>query len=382
MRSDDIELSLEIAKGVAPFELVEREHLLKPDDWAWQFLRLSPEYRAAYAEASCKQREDPTSRVMAGPWPHEQVAERQVFVDERICHKRFGLSTWLSPEHLRLPQLKKDQSWYWPLKAVVHWSEFITGAEVSDGTFGPSTPRPKPKPPKQHPQTPTGIRVADRKPAAVWFAVDCSVPPDAQIRSIRHKAKDYADQLRKAGYTSRHLHHCQHTVKALVGDKNFNSGDLSLPAAAADGVDDPAELWRLVCVDVLGAANEQVDECRELLGAEHRWLVQSGLAKPPENERLRLNLGSTRSTPDSLTDGHALKAYVLIEQCRLAGKTSPADIVAYVERKAYEGTPTSRPSEALDDWLAGRVGRVAGYLEKAHLYVSGGYKWLIHAERP
>jgi len=44
-------LTMHIQGSGEPFSLTNAEQAFSPDDWAWQFLRLSTEYRNDYAKA-------------------------------------------------------------------------------------------------------------------------------------------------------------------------------------------------------------------------------------------------------------------------------------------------------------------------------------------
>lgn len=370
--------AVRIAPGKAPFALVGREHRFDSDDWAWQFLRLSASYRAAYAEAARRQSANPGCLDGAGPHLRDRREQRTVFVNERLCRKFFGLSTWLPPDQPVLPRLHKGESWFWPLRMVVYDSEFEAGAGLQEGIYGFSAFDPKGGPQKCY------SRRFARDSASIWFAVDCSVPPAAQLASIKFVIRRAAERLRQVGETSQTFCRASPIVRPLVGDPRFDAEDYQYGAAVGDGVDNMAEVWRLLRVDVLGAAQAQLAECQSLLLGEHRELVRLGLAKPPEQERLRLALASTNRIEfgDRPTDGHALKAYVIIALCRLNGITDAPSIVERIEGLARDHTSSARQTPEWDNWLAGRIDRFEGYLDKALHYVDGGYKWLVHAQKP
>lgn len=113
-------------------------------------------------------------------------------------------------------------------------------------------------------------------------------------------------------------------------------------------------MWRLVKLSLVGPTGQDLKKCRTLLQQEHQALVQGRLAKKPFQERFRPNLDGTSEGVGM--DGNALKAYVIIAECHLAGITKSEDIISVLAEKSAGSETSPEPSKRFD-WLGDREER-------------------------
>ncbi len=127
-------LSLTLDEGVQPFALVGDEVTFTPEDWAWQFLSMDPEYRDAYALQVAEFAESALATEVNNPSRYE--IKKDI---DGSCASRFGLAAWLNPSATRLPKLLHARdSWFFPLVRPV--AEDYRRNEVSGKKYVRTSP--------------------------------------------------------------------------------------------------------------------------------------------------------------------------------------------------------------------------------------------------
>ena len=346
-----------------------------PNDWAWRFLRLKRGYRQAYQNARLAQAENLKSRT--GAWPDKGSYEhRTIYVNENDCRRLFGLSTWLDPDLHGLPKLEDGQSWFAPLQSVAVHPESISGVVYSDGVFG-YRPWDKPRV--------SPIRLEEPRSPGVWFAIDCSVPPDAQFLSVEFIVNQYGTRLRQEDLNPRDFFLIKEAVVLpLVGDRLFKEEDFQHTWGATDQLTKKADAWRLIRVDTIHTPDKNIKECHRQLKDEHAKLIKSGKAMP-NHQRFRIQLDGDETGVGM--DGNALKAYVILAECHLAGITDSKEIVRLLANQGAgskipeEPASKGRKREWIDD-IEERAVLFDAHVERAKSFVRDGYKWLIYAQKP
>lgn len=400
-------LSLKVKPGDTPFALIGRETLLGPEDWAWQFLRLNSDYQKAYRIAQEKQQhagegETRQPRRMALRHPY-----RYILADEDDCQRRFGLSTWLDPEQTRLPELERGESWFSPLSPIgitatrlrivspglaplsIDTANVETAFYVvTNGVFGRAE--------KTNIENAfdDGERLQYRYPH-LYFLVDSSIPPAGQLLEIENFVGYIRKRLADAVCTAPPPFRKRRT-KAVVEVLNEKlAGSVAFPSlpptvsplARGEKPCDVATTWSVARLDFRVALKENIAVIREQLTKRHEKLVADGVATNPPWERFRHELSAPRKTDDvPLTDGHSLKAYAVISELRqIAGRDlTPAEIEHVIKERSYPANNEQRDElpESLDEWLATRINRIPGYIDRARRFVAGDYRWLIFTQKP
>lgn len=431
------DFSLKVAKGLAPFLLVGAEREMTPEDWAWHFLRLNSDYQRAYIKAVGKQAENPDCVAKASA--KDSHEHRTVYVDEQICREQFGLSTWLDPNRRALPPLPGGQSWFAPLRSVqvVSYShdlaqiDFNSQHRIFGLQKGPARSLAK-------------VRIIKRgqpeqrlRSAEINFSLDCSLPLGGQLATVAILANDYARQFDSLGFkvsefkpTRQDISHiagtvrvCNSDVTVLAGESlklskeekenlqpyiglNFDEREANLPAdeeaknkvkqllekhekiqwqsrvkdcIARDSIESEKE----ITINIADKVAPQIQKYSKFLHEIREWLLDKQVADVPPFERMWFRLSGGRGRPaDGPSDGHRLKAYVLIKECWLAGITETSQIYSLFQQ-ILSSTEISRPPD--DDWtefLRGREQRLAEYAKDVDAFVSTRYKWLVHTQRP
>ena len=370
-----VTLSLTVGKGYAPFALSANERLIDHEEWAWRFIRANPKYRFSYTEIHKWQRGNPSSRVGAADFPDVHPC-RLVHHGETYCRKIYGLSTWLDPETEILPKLTDGESWFSPLKNVVARPESIAGLENNTGLFGYRNwvERQDQK-----------FDVSSTRSAGVWFVIDCSVPIDAQLSSVRFLCEQYALQLRAAGFTAGRFNLVEKPKVARIDSREpYYAHDFQLAAGGSDQLEDDDEAWRLLRIDVLGNTIKQIKGGRSLLIKVHSKLMHDGLIRPTNVRLWRSLTGSSGRGIGNPTDGDRLKCYLILAECQLAGLTSAAEIIDFLADKGAGSEVNSNISDDWNLWMerGARIKRFEQYMKETQDYLNQGYKWLIHSQNP
>ena len=196
-------LTLPLLAGDEPFGLSEAEYFT-PDDWAWLFLSMNRDYAKAFeAQAAIGAAGNDALQAFC-----EDALNASVIPDrDGSCRSRFGLAAWINPSLERLPRLRQEGSWFFPLMSPVPENHLRT--EVSDVPFAPPARPPNPANPYlQAVEVPLGYLPTRTVPQSSihssvvdsWgvtrIAVDCSVPPEGHARRrSRHLAPDASDPV-------------------------------------------------------------------------------------------------------------------------------------------------------------------------------------------
>ena len=369
-------LSLRIAGLNAPFTLCGSERDFGPDDWAWQFLRLSTGYQREYAKAlaSHKSATDDPLEVFNRRQTHP---ERKLCVSELVCRRQYGLSTWLDPQTTRLPELNAGESWFYPLTRSTDSPEEPSLQLPLEGVFAYSDTTQLRK------LRPANVQdVWAHLQQWVWFAVDCSVPPTAQMKSVEAISRMGRVQLRQLNAKRQPSMNSAREICPLRSCSWFDADTFETASAVADTVE-PSSVWYAIRVDVLGPIKEQVSDYSGRLNSVYKGLCKNGAALQPVRERFRYELkGECGEDGTQVTDGNFLKALVLCAQLAQSGLDEKAS-ATFIELHAPTGFKGTRESQSVrNDWSAGLPTRVGNYREHARSFVKGGYRWLVHAQKP
>lgn len=197
-------LTLPLLSGDQPFALSDEEKRLSPDDWAWLFLSLNDDYRAAYAEYRNKYNLRPRGGAPSKEAPLLsryifEADDREMMPDEDGFSARvFGIGAWLSPSVDRLPAINNG-SWFFPLKRVGSTNHF---PPKSSDRPHPHRTSPYIKGDSAvHPlitETPFGYCLRTEAPQCTprdvyastkrnWIltVIDCRIPPAAQVATAK-----------------------------------------------------------------------------------------------------------------------------------------------------------------------------------------------------
>lgn len=366
-------LSLRLQKSNSPFALDEKEEKFRPEDWAWQFLRLNENYNSGYKRAleqGTLRRKSDRHFTDGSMFANKRPPWKALLESESLCRKEFGISTWLNPSNKILPPLSDDESWFFPLAMTFPISESFLGAPISKNVFGYGDPRASSTPKKD-----VRLRNYDNHSSAVWFIVDCAVPIESQILSIKVVARMYREWLKN---------HCPDSRRPVAGSKALKLEDCrvwhrrkkSSSSISMDKNDKAESQWRAICIDVLSPIVEQLNKYTPELQTEHKKLCIDGEVESPFRQR---NLRTTKTVSDGivLTDGHVYKCLVMVGQMTKVG-LDPAQIENviwnYAETSNRERTPWS-------DWIDDREVRIAQYVKMADEFIEKGYRWLVQAQK-
>lgn len=402
----DVKLSLSVAPGLGPFALSKQEEKMTPEDWAWRFLRLNQDYLRAYSAASEKQAATPESRIGMSRF-REEHPHRTVYVDEQECRDLFGLSTWLDPNKDSLPELEEGQSWFAPLRSVcVKYAPDLQAVRFNacDGLFGLLAQRPS-RGIKIDIRGSSGSKQRPLLSAAIDFVVDVSVPLDGQLASVSWLTDRYVEMFRESGLSSSAFDKKIDKAWTIVGEFSESTGDergcvfveklsrknKNEPENSTQALNESREIYADsikstgIHINLARSVGKQLSDYHTLVNDKRRWLIENGLINKPPYERFWSRLGATRGRGEGTpSDGHALKAYVLIAECHHQGITRPDDIFDVLEGKGAK----KRSSFAQlpdDDWVEyarTRADRFKDYAENAKAYIKDDYKWLVRSQNP
>jgi len=375
-------LSLELDEGPQPFALISGQATFTADDWAWYFLSMNGEYREAYASQSIEVAESPLGKEVSNP---SAFGIRED--SDGTCASRFGLAAWLNPSTPRLPELKlKHDSWFFPLMRPV--SEDYRRREVSDKKYARTGPLYSRQLDKylhvvanentfgyRHPIIPPAAKQSpDGTLNITWVAIDCSIPPDGQISGLRALAMVNREALIQSGWKTYDTPD-QVSVEEVTHNDVFQHMRFKKSSGAIVPTGDVDEFWRAVQIDVLGPIVTQIGILLKELRQVHEALVAKGRAHPPPFRRFKNSLPSVKDSDGQFRNGGSyLKALHVIAELTEWGHD--ATMIALI---------TDIPPEKernLHSWRHPFHEDLEEYIEVSRKMIAGGYKMLIHAQRP
>lgn len=373
------ELSLQLATVDAPFSLIGYENNFGPEDWAWQFLRLNHDYQREYSSV-VKNHDPEEAHPQGAALARQKHPERKILLKEVYCRRRFGLSTWLDPHLTRLPKLERGASWFYPLSRSVDSPEDSTRQVAVEGVFS-YLPVPFVGNHDRRLARKSGIVVRSFSTSDVWYAVDCSVPPLAQMKSVEMISRMHRNWIQQLGAEIQPGGNAER-FSSLKASPWFDAESFDWSSAGADGAD-AGTLWRAIHIDVLGPLKEQIKEQQQKLNQAYLAHCASGEAQPPIRERFKHELMGPRDVDGStLTDGHFLKALVICEQLAQRGLDEYKTVHFINEQAAPSAKGNLLPNSVRDGWVTDLAKRVKRCRGQAEAFVKGGYRWLIHAQKP
>lgn len=347
------ELSLKISPRNLPFDLVGPEMRLGPDDWAWLFLRLNKKYRAEFLNAQAQELKD----------------------GNRNSPEQFGIISWIDPKYLRLPDRNFATTWFQPLIEPVEATEWDADA------FPDQIPPQSPNFSQQRAALPRDLLSREGGVSTVvWYAIDCSLPTDGQLKFVQDSAKDYRNWFKEQEVAKRplNLDICRSSIP-LDYCRYFDAQGFDFAAGLKVSAPDSSVYWRAICVDVFDSIAPQLDKYRKELNAIYRGYLPDGRVERPLLERLRFffpDLDIDYGEND--TDGFPLKALVLVAELSLRG-LSDQEIATFVTENSSYKTLTDGPGR---NWVSDLQQRIPTYRQHATKFVDGGYRWLVRAQKP
>ena len=374
------ELSLCIAGIDSPFALIGIENNFGPDDWAWQFLRLNTGYKRAYAKALDAHDPD-DDRPLGAHFLGGNHPERKIRLSEGTCRMTYGLSTWLDPQKLRLPRLKRGESWFYPLAVCPDSPEDPLLQVAFEGIFSykkvPFLGKFDRKRAKE-----AGYKVTTYSRSDVWFAVDCSVPPAAQLMTVEVVLRIYRDYLHDMNAV---IHRRYGNDPGFLPPKDcswFPTETFDDAWAVANGIE-PSSVWSAIRVDALEPIKEQVTAHLSKLNATYLDLIDKNAVVEPVRKRFRKELSGPRDEcGDQLSDGNFMKALAVCAQLAQHGLDEYETVRFITENAAKSGKGEPKVQSTRYIWNDSFPDRVANYREEARAFVKGGYRWLVHAQKP
>lgn len=368
-------LTLPLLAGEEPFGLSESENFT-PDDWAWLFLSMNPDYAKAF--------EAQAALDMVGIEALQAFCEDSLNADvipdrDGSCRSRFGLAAWISPSRERLPRLRHEGSWFFPLMSPV--PENHLRMEVSDVAFvsRPRSPHPA-NPYLQAVETPFSYLPTQTVPRSsihssvldswesAWIAVDCSVPPEGQLRAISWLAKHHRKQLQNFGFQT--YDNAENPCLIGVIESDVFSHMQFKRAAGAGNQTNPADCWFAICLDVLGPIVSQITEYAKLLRQKYQELLDAGLIYSP----LATRFMNTLPPVEGKNGGFRLKAlHVLSELSSWGYSHHQIDEIIGGHRLSSGHRPA---------WRENFSENVERYIQEGQALIDGDYRWLIHAQKP
>ena len=217
----------------------------------------------------------------------------------------------------------------------------------------------------------------------VWFAIDCSVPPLAQLKSVEVVSIMRRDWLRFRDAKMRTHLNDDPIILPMDGCKWFMPSLLPLPFGASDKTT-PGSLWVAIRIDVLGEVKTQMKSYANELTKKYLALCKTSAIRTPVLQKFKNGFSDpVDEAGHVLSDGHFLKERVVC--AHLAGQgLSPDQIIEFIEESAIplpEVVPKPMPNSVADKWMLGHKNRIAIYCRSGMEFVNGGYRWLVHAQK-
>jgi len=401
-----------ITNSTNPFALVDSEKEFTSDDWAWQFLRLNARYRTAFDHALkqgiSRKAADEITGYLSGSL-NAVVATHNL----QACARDFGIAAWLDPDCITLPELKNGGSWFFPIKRVVpenHRRLDVASEPPRHFRNGPQSQKAR-YPYLKVQETPFGYtpRIEKMSPAhfdplqpqqIFWVAVDCSVPPDGQMRALRALAEQH-----KAFWKQYRVPRSDGTdipILPITVSEHFAHMAFKRAHDRGLGRQDTSDLWRVVGINPLLPLAKQITELEKQLTSIHRALR--------DGEEGKLNRKFPSVFPYSLRQqrapgGHKTKtdpaSYVKALLILLQHKKSHAchrECEQERRRRRENGEHDAEGDSGLLSTIAIDIGlrgpgasstggwredfesRMPFHLRRAYKTVEWGYRWLVHAQ--
>lgn len=392
------ELTLPLSPGNRPFALEGREKHLGPDDCAWLFLRLNAEYRKTFREHVSSPEDQRLAQHLINSADNQNIR----YDLDGSCAQRFGLSAWLNPECTFLPALKNGGSWFFPLKRPILVDPLRT--EVSSKPYIHSK-HPFSDDADVHPyalvnETLFGFRTRGRveypkaqdsfleiyEKNVISFAVDCSIPPSGQMSAIQDIAEITRKHLRKHGAKTHDNKDCYQVIDIHACDtfsriKFKTSAGVQHPANELKATDDLSDLWCVVSIDALGPLSSQTNAILSLLKKRYIDNVNAGIVTPSTlPEPFPTNLPTRIVDGNPSNGGNYLKALLVIAE--LTEKFSKTE--EFVEAEIIKVIDAGRSNRGYaNTWRTSFESNIQEkYIGLTQHLVHGGYKWLVHAQKP
>lgn len=375
-------LSLPLSAGPQPFSLVGDEAKFTSEDWAWLFLSMSSEYRDAYAARTLQDAESKVNQEIS-KLNNDEVKEDH----DGSCASRFGLAARLNPSTERLPKLSHEQdSWFFPLIRPI--AEDYRRREVSEKKYirtGPVFARHLDKYPhlianettfgyRRPLILPSTPQYADDSVSITWVAIDCSIPPEGQITGLKALALANRGALIQIGRkTNKRFDRV--SIEEVTKIEVFEHMRFKKSAGAVDQSGNLEVLWRAVQIDALGPIVSQTTLLQKTLSEVHATLVAGKLAKSPPFLRFKNTLNSTEDNDGVYRNGGSyLKALHVIAELTQWGHDANS-IARITAINAEHG-------RHLHSWRHHFHEDLEKYIEEAQTMIDGGYKLLVHAQKP
>lgn len=381
-----MDLNLCLFELETPFRLTKkgddqlvRDDLFSPEDWAWEFLRLNSDYQNAYEAA--KSAKPLPNGDFSGAFNDSTKFKERIRADEMTCRSRFGLSTWRDPKR-RLPKLPgRGGSWFYPLADCKNRPEDSFLPVTLPSLFGP---RPLVPFGKKSRNAVEQVKDAHRLVASpcVWFAIDCSVPPIAQIATVEAIAKLRRDWLHIREADARPNMEGEIGAAVSIADCRWFIQDQFKVAGRAAEEADPADLWYAIRVDVQGGIPAQMKVWKQKLMSKNRELLKDEKAVPFIQENFKDLFARVDDDGSPMSDGYFLKQRAICAQLSLSGLDAEG-IVSYVKKHAtMQGTARVLSDSKRGAWNKALEMRVKRYVSDGVKLVNGDYRWLVHAQKP
>ncbi|TYQ14093.1 UNVERIFIED_ORG: hypothetical protein JN05_03498 [Zoogloea ramigera] len=374
-------LLLPLGPDDAPFELVGDEPNLGPDDWAWIFLSMNEDYRDAYDMHAGEEDLDLASELVG---QHIAGIKRD---SDGTCAARFGLAAWVPPSLSNLPKFANSgDSWFFPLKRPV--SEDYRRKEVSSAPYSRTWTPYSPKFDRYRHilsnetlfgyRRPPHVPFPDSSPTStwsiIWVAIDCSSPPAGQISALRTLASALREKLKSSDWPENDASG-EYGVFDIAGSDAFDHMHFNRASSATSDVADLKTVWRAVQIDALGPIVTQLDFLLKALNEIHRDLIAKGLATAPLYERFKNSLPKTEdSDGSSRSGGKYIKALVILAELSKWGHDT--------RRISQITIGPSVGNRYSHNWKRVFEESIEDYIAQADQMIHGGYRLLIHTQRP
>ena len=381
-----MDLNLRLFELETPFRLAKkdddqsvRDDLFSPEDWAWEFLRLNADYQNAYEAA--KSAKPLPNGDFSGAFNDSSKFDERIRADEMTCRSRFGLSTWLDPRR-RLPKLRgRGWSWFYPLADCKNRPEDSFLPVTLPGLFGPRPLVPFGEKSRSEVGQVGHARGLVASPC-VWFAIDCSVPPIAQLATAEAIAQTRRDWLQIREAEARPNRDGEKGPPVPIADCRWFSQDQFIVAGRPAESTDPADLWFAIRVDVQRSIPVQMKHWKRQLMSKNRDLLKDKKAVHFIQKKFKDSFALVDDDGSPMSDGDFLKQRAICAQLSLSGLDAEG-IVKYVKDHATKpGTARVLSDSKRGAWNKALEMRVKRYVSDGVKLVNGDYRWLVHAQKP